>query len=647
MPLKMNRTGSLSFKTSLLILLLLLLNLAAGAQENRRPKVGLVLSGGGAKGMAHIGVIRVLEEAGFQADVVTGTSMGSIIGALHSIGYNGEELSRVNREADWGILLTNDIPFNRIFLPEKYDYKRFLINIPVSADGVKMPAGVIDGQELALLFSKLTFRTAGVTQFDEYPLPFRCVAADIVKAEPVVFKSGDLATAMRSSMAIPSVFSPVLLDSNTLLVDGGVYRNFPAQEAKDLGADYILGVYVGFPDKVKAEDLSELTSILARTTLLSGTKDVQEQTKLIDFLIVPDLREYGASSFSKGISIEKQGEAAARSVFHQLKHIADSINSLGPAPPRKTLPQNDSVWITDIKFNHLNHTSEDFILKKSGLGPNMWVTPDILAEAIYLTFGTLYFEKITYQFNRLPDGMQLVLNIRERPRSYVKTSIHFDNFFGVGLILGFSTHNLLLNGTKLNIIADISNYPQFRINYNKYFGVNQNLYASIYSVGDFSKLPVYENGSRVGIAKDNYLSAGLSLNYVISTNNRIGLAVQYRLSNLKPDDALKLIYPVFEFDKVGFHATDTRLQYEHNTLNSNLYPRTGTRAFVEFNYVFTGEEYLTFEKSDSNEIGDARFDVKPFWKISAAFKNYLPLPPRPWQLAEKLGNGFESWPFKN
>ena len=159
-------TAKTMFKTTLVSLFLILIQLYAGAQEPSRPKVGLVLSGGGAKGLAHIGVIKVLEEAGLQADVVTGTSMGSIIGALHAVGYNGEELSRVNHEANWDILLSNDIPFNRIFLPEKYDYDRFMIDIPMSRDGFEVPSGMIDGQELSLLFSKLTFRTAGTPALD-------------------------------------------------------------------------------------------------------------------------------------------------------------------------------------------------------------------------------------------------------------------------------------------------------------------------------------------------------------------------------------------------------------------------------------------------------------------------------------------------
>lgn len=621
----MNRATTHNLQKTLLLLLFLLVCLAAGAQKNRRPKVGLVLSGGGAKGLAHIGVIKVLEEAGLQADYVTGTSMGSIIGALHSIGYSAEELSRVNHEADWNILLSNEVPFNRIFLPEKYNYNRFLVDLPVSRDGFEIPGGLIDGQELSLLFSRLTFRTAGTPEFDDYPLPFRCIAADIVNAKPLVFDSGDLATAMRSSMAIPSVFSPVLLDSSTLLVDGGVYRNFPAQEAKDLGADYLIGVYVGFPDKVEAGDLNGLADILARTTLLSGTRDVQAQTRQIDFLIVPELDGFGAGSFAKGLEIEDRGEAAARNLYPQLKRVADSINRLGPPPDRKSLPKNDSVWITDIKVISPDPASRDFLLKKSGLHPGMWVTPDILAEAVYLNMGTLKFEKITYRFNPLSDGIQLVLDVRERPRSSVKTALHYDNYFGVGLILGFSTRNLLFNGTELNVIGEISKYPQYRINYNKYFGPRQNLYASIFSSGDVSRVPVYENNSLVGSAKEEYLTAGFSLNYVIRTNNSIGASMQYRKSILKTDEAMKLIYPIFRLDRIGFHAMDARLQFEHNTLNSNLYPIRGTHAFIEFNRTFTGEEYLTFEESDSNQIGDYEFTVEPFWKVTANVEHFLPL----------------------
>jgi NTE family protein len=241
----------------------------------------------------------------------------------------------------------------------------------------------------------------------------------------------------------------------------------------------------------------------------------------------------------------------------------------------------------------------------------MWVTPDILEEAVHLVHGTPYFEKISCQFNPLEDGMQLVLNVSERPRTYIKGSIHYDNYYGIGIILGFSRHNILLKGTALNITGDISKYPQFRIDYNKYFGVRQNLYASIYATGDFSKLPVYENKEIVGVAGEDYFASGISLNYVFRTNNSLGTGLQYRLLNIRPDQALKLIYPILGFDRFGFHATDLRLQYEHNTLNSNLYPTSGTMASLDLNYVFTGKEYLTTEGSDSIWIEDARFDVKP------------------------------------
>jgi NTE family protein len=537
--------------------------------------------------------------------------------------------------------LSNDIPFNRIFLPEKYDYNRFMIDVPVGREGIEVPSGLIDGQELSLLFSRLTFRTAGTPDFSDFTLPFRCVATDIVNARPVVFNSGDLATAMRSSMAIPSVFSPVLLDSNRLLVDGGVYRNFPTQEAKDMGADYLIGVYVGFPDKVDAGDLNGLASILARTTLLSGTRDVQEQTRLIDFLIVPDLGGLGTGSFGKGLEIEERGEAAARSIYPRLKEIADSINRLGPPPTGKSLPRNDSVWVTEIRINSPEGTSEEFILKKTGLHPDMWVTPGILEEAIYLAFGTLHYEKITYQFQPVPDGMQLVLNVRERPRSSVKASLHYDNFFGVGLVLGFSTRNLFISGTELNVTGGISKYPQYRISYNKYFGARHNSYASIFTSGDLSRVPVYENHELVGAAREEYLTAGLSLNHVIRTNSRVGLSAGYRRSILKTDEALKLIYPILRLDKLGFHAVDARLHFEHNTLNSTMFPVSGTHALVEVGRTFTGEQFVTFDYEDSIQIGDVQFAVDAFWKVQAKIENFLPLGKR-WSLVSGVDLGLLS-----
>jgi outer membrane protein assembly factor BamA len=211
----------------------------------------------------------------------------------------------------------------------------------------------------------------------------------------------------------------------------------------------------------------------------------------------------------------------------------------------------------------------------------------------------------------------------------------------VGLVLGFSTRNLFLSGTELNVIGEISKYPQYRINYNKYFGARHNSYASIFSSGDHSRVPVYENNELVGAAKEEYLTAGLSLKHVIMTNSRVGASVQYRRSVLKTDEALKLIYPILRLDKLGFHAVDARIHLEHNTLNSTMFPFSGTHALVELGRTFTGEEFVTFDNADSIQIGDSQFEVDAFWKIQAKVENFLPLGKR-WSLVSGADLGLLS-----
>ena len=256
----------------LLILILILLPrlLFAQSENSGRPKIAYVLSGGGAKGMAHVGVLKVLEEVGLQPDYITGTSMGSIMGGLYSIGYSAEEISHIIETIDWRTVLTNEIPANQVIIRRKEDYSKFIMEMPVYNGKPELPSGLIEGQKLSELFSNLTWRQAGVNDFNELPTPFVCIGTDILKGGKVEMNSGDLSSAMRASMAIPSVFTPVIRDSIHILVDGGVVRNFPVQEAIDMGADIIIGVYVGFDSQMEPEQLRSLTSVITRTSLLSG-----------------------------------------------------------------------------------------------------------------------------------------------------------------------------------------------------------------------------------------------------------------------------------------------------------------------------------------------------------------------------------------
>ena len=227
----------------------------------------MVLSGGGAKGLAHIGVLKVLEEAGIRPDIITGTSMGSIMGSLYAVGYTAAELSDINKNANWDLLLTDKERLLSVAMDEKDETKKYLFEIPIREKKINLPAGVINGQHLEAYFSELLWPLTEEEDFNQLPVPFHCMSVDMISGRTIEHSSGDLVKSIRASMSIPTVFSPVQMDS-MLLVDGGVTRNFPVQEAINMGADIIIGVYVGFQEDVTVDDIRSMTDILQRSIAL-------------------------------------------------------------------------------------------------------------------------------------------------------------------------------------------------------------------------------------------------------------------------------------------------------------------------------------------------------------------------------------------
>lgn len=276
-----------------------------GQQEPYQPKVAVVLSGGGAKGLAHIGVLQALEKAGIYPDIVTGTSMGGVVGGLYALGYSADEIEGLTSNLNWGELLGNQMPFEDVAFEEKKFYGRYIVELPIIGLSPQLPKGLIEGQNLNSFLSDVTRSAHGINDFDELPIPFRCVATDIATGTRVILKDGSLAEALRATMAIPSIFTPVEID-NTLLVDGGLVRNFPVQEAIDMGADIVIGVFVS-EDLDAKEDLNTLFDILMQAASVMGAYDTREQRKLVNFYIEPDIKGFSTGDFNSARAIIKKG----------------------------------------------------------------------------------------------------------------------------------------------------------------------------------------------------------------------------------------------------------------------------------------------------------------------------------------------------
>ena len=617
-----------------LLLIIFMFSQSGFSQESSpaRPKIGYVLSGGGAKGMAHVGVLKVLEEVGLEPDFITGTSMGSIMGGLYSIGYSADEISHVIETVDWSKVLTNEIPSDLVLMRRKHEYKRFILELPIYNGKPELPAGLIEGQKLSELFTELSWRQAGVNDFNDFPYPFSCIGTDILQGKMVEMNSGDLASAMRASMAIPSVFTAVIRDSTHILVDGGVVRNFPVQEAIDMGADIIIGIYVGFDTKMKPEQLRSLTSVITRTSLLSGAQDVASQVPLVDYMIVPDLEGYTPSSFTSGVEIMNRGEAAARAQIDVLKALADSVNSLGAAPKRKQLPSNDSILVRDIQVLLGSPGLSDFIIARSGIETGEWIKPEQLNAGVDRLFGTLFFDKIEYYFEDLDDGYRLVFRVKEKAQSSIGAAIHYDNSFGPGLILNYKHNNLGIEGSRLGVTVDLSENSQARAYYDVHLGKKRTFIGSLFATYEREELPFTLNNVEIGNYNHIFMRLGAGFRQSLGINNHVGADFYYRYSTFKISQNIKEVVPpgydlIKLIDNWIYTGPAFTLIYQHNSFDSNLYPTKGSMVDLKYRQAFNTNSILVPDYPDSLGLENEKIKgkVNPYWALTFDLENYLPL----------------------
>ena len=308
--------------------LLLICLLAWPAMAGERKKVAVVLGGGGAKGVAHIGVLKVLEEAGIPIDIVAGTSMGAIVGGLYAIGYSPDEIKRMVELQDWDMLLSDKVKRSHLLFPEKEKAERYIVSLPFGLEKKdRVIDGVVKGQNLQNLFSDLTIGYHDSVDFNSFLIPFACVAVDMVSGKDYVFHKGSLPLAMRASMAIPGVFTPVRKDS-MVLVDGGIVNNYPADVAKAMGADIIIGVDVQNALK-SADKLNSAPDILGQIVDLTCQTNHEKNVELTDTYIKVNVDGFSSASFTPAAidSLMRRGEEAARAQWNSLIALKKEIMS--------------------------------------------------------------------------------------------------------------------------------------------------------------------------------------------------------------------------------------------------------------------------------------------------------------------------------
>ena len=384
-----------------------------------RPKVGVVFGGGGAKGSAHIGVLKYIEEMGIPVDYVVGTSMGSIIGGLYSLGYSPDELQTLISNLDWSVYITNSVKRKNLSSSEKERRSTYLMSIPFSSGELgdktenaksevstsllsSLPESFMNGSMLLNLFNSLCVGYQDTMDFNNLPIPFACIATDVTTGEEVIIRKGRFAEAIRASMAIPGVFDPVTIDGK-YLIDGGLANNFPTDRCREMGADIIIGIEVAQGLVTDPQKLQSLPQLLAQLKNIAVKGHNEENRKLCDVYIQPNVSDYGMLSFNAEAidSLVNRGYRDARKFHDQLLAIKDYIDSFQPTQKTLHAPKaryigNDSIYIRFINMENVSYQEANWLIRKGGLKNESTITFDDIQEAINTYRGVGCFSRINY-----------------------------------------------------------------------------------------------------------------------------------------------------------------------------------------------------------------------------------------------------------
>ena len=608
-------------------LVILLFSTALRAQDTTtavRPKIGLTLSGGGAKGLAHIGILQALDSAGLKVDYITGTSMGSIVGALYAIGNSGKELEKISRKIDWDVLLTNSSSLRSMIMEEKDEYGKYAIELPWVNHRFRLPSGVLESQELWLKFYELFFPVYNIKDFSKFPIPFKCIAADLATGEGIVLDSGDIVSAVRSSMAIPSVFTAVEYNGKKL-VDGGVVRNFPVRDVREMGADLVIGSSVADGLQPK-EKVTNAVQVLMQIAFFKESIDYKEEIKLCDVYIHIPCEKYNAASFSMGDEIITMGIEEGKKYYPVFKKMADSLKAIyGPTTPTRKLRAPDSLFIAEIEINGLKRTSPGFFTHMLGFYSNRRYSPGQIAKMVRRTFGTRYYDRIVYNFQTQPDGsLKLVFDVQENPATFAKLALNYNKITGIGLIGNLTSRNFLLPNSRSLVSFNVGEALRVRGEHLQYMGRGKNIAMIFSSHFEYIDIPTYTDFVKDGLYRQNYFKGDVKMQYSSNRKYTVGAGTKYEWIQYRP-----IVHTDYEFNGRN-RFLNTYLYVRSNTFDRAVLPHRGWKVDGEIGFIYhqSPEVQVFIDGKEVGNIDSLGISFNDYKQIKLNVEGYVPLPKR-------------------
>lgn len=422
-------------RLTILAVLVLVLPWSVASQTSDDLTVGLVLSGGGAKGLAHIGVLEVLEDYGITVDHIGGTSMGAIVGGFYALGFDAGQMDSLVQQHDLGDIIMGELPrASTSIRRRRYDEKTFL-TLTYSRDKLDIPAGISNGQRIYDFLYQNTYPLNREVNFDSLSRPFFCIAADLANGQQVVIDSGSIATAMRASSALPTIVNPVRLGSQ-ILVDGGVANNLPAQEMRDRGVDVVLCVTV--EDGLSgAADLQSATDIFSQVSSFSIVEKSRQQYEYCDVLIRPDISDYGLLDFDAGDELISRGKAAALGHQEELIKIGRRQQSVRPYQHIKAPRYERYLRLEEVEIDADPATAR-YLTARMPWQVGTYIDMQDISQGVNQIEASGFFDEIYYELIPTDDVGVILRLVPQLKRNFANTfgaGIHYDNLYGAGLLL--------------------------------------------------------------------------------------------------------------------------------------------------------------------------------------------------------------------
>lgn len=582
-------------------------------QEDKR--IGVVLSGGTARGLAHIGVLKVLEEEKVPVEYVTGTSMGSIIGGLYSIGYTSDEIEKIASEMDWIGLFNDSIERKDKGISRNLIEDRNTMVLPMEKFIPKIPSGAVGGKSASEKLNDLFFGVMEVNDFKKFPKKFALVATDLNTGEGVMIDRGSIATAVRSSLSLPSVFNPVQ-DGERLYVDGGVVRNLPVQDVKVLGADYTIGINVGEGFSKRDPEKLNIAGVISDSMTIAGRQEVERQIRMLDLYMTPNLEKIESYDFGKVKEIIAAGEKVARDNIESIRKLSDPEKFAELEEKRREFRK---TWKDEYDIKHVEIRGNKKYEKKyfnkylpKNLGMMKKSDMEKIVAELYGNgdFSTVYYE--------VKNNDTLVINVQEKAGDYLTLSGNVNNEDMATVTVGVQGNKTINNAdTRYRLNGIITNE----------YGVNG---SGIMSIGKDNRVLFIGNFDfRKDIIRNQYYAgnkyefnnrrfkAGVGLGMEISKNTMLLLGGGYEISHVKghmdEKESAKIRFPYLEAsltqdsrDSMAFPTRGTYLKAEYTVANSKnadfnaLYAKAEVNIPLGKNVTLTpGVAYIT---SDGEKV---------------------------------------------